>query len=151
MKRYVWGFDGQHENIVMVEKRRGPSAVIGRINGVGGKIEDDEDGDEAMAREFEEEIGITVPTVDWKHRVTLQHETKIWEVEFYWADISEKTFNSIVARLKTNPTNDVDESIVRLSINDIWAEEVVPNLRWIIPMCMDTGLMSPAMIIDCSE
>ena len=59
MIQYVVGliFDESFENILLIRKNR-PNWQKGRLNGVGGKVEDQETSYEAMVRECEEECGL---------------------------------------------------------------------------------------------
>ena len=59
MIQYVVGliFDESFENILLIRKNR-PDWQKGRLNGVGGKVEDQETSYEAMVRECEEECGL---------------------------------------------------------------------------------------------
>ena len=58
---YCLGFltDPTGERILLMEKRR-PHWQVGLLNGIGGKLEDEESGVEAMARECVEETGLDV-------------------------------------------------------------------------------------------
>lgn len=66
MQRYVLGFvvndDGQ--SILLLRKNR-PKFLAGRLNGVGGKIEDRETEVEAMVRECLEECDVFIPPDEW--------------------------------------------------------------------------------------
>ncbi len=59
MQQYVVGviFDETYDNVLLIRKRR-PELQIGKLNGVGGKIEVDETPYAAMIRECEEECGL---------------------------------------------------------------------------------------------
>lgn len=59
MIQYVVGliFDESFENILLIRKNR-PDWQKGRLNGVGGKVEEQETSYEAMVRECEEECGL---------------------------------------------------------------------------------------------
>lgn len=67
MKRYVVGFvqdiDGQR--VLLIRKNR-PHFLAGLLNGVGGKIEeDDQNPQTAMTRECLEECELFIPPEDW--------------------------------------------------------------------------------------
>ena len=70
MINYVVGFafDAKKERVVLIKKNRGPKELIGKLNGVGGKIEDHESSFEAMSREFFEETGVSIPDFCWFHQ-----------------------------------------------------------------------------------
>ncbi len=93
MIEYVCGFmfspDGR--DVALIRKDRGHPNLIGKFNGIGGKIEDGEGPYEAMVREFEEEAGVTTRKSDWTQKVTYEsgefriyfmvaHSTQVYEV-----------------------------------------------------------------------
>lgn len=63
---YCLGFvvDPSGERVLLMEKRR-PSWQAGRLNGIGGKVEGEETGVEAMVRECQEETGLSLPADQW--------------------------------------------------------------------------------------
>lgn len=77
MKRYVVGFYFANEfrNVLLIEKET-PEWQKGKVNGIGGHIEDGESPIEAMAREFDEEVGVEVEAHRWYPIVTLRGHTK---------------------------------------------------------------------------
>ena len=63
MIRYVAGLaftNSALQCVALVHKNRGPSGVVGKWTGIGGKIEEGETPSEAMVREFAEETGIVI-------------------------------------------------------------------------------------------
>jgi 8-oxo-dGTP pyrophosphatase MutT (NUDIX family) len=60
-KRYVLGFvmDERKEKIVLIHKNR-PDFQAGKLNGLGGKIEEGETPEDAIKREIEEESGLVI-------------------------------------------------------------------------------------------
>lgn len=93
------------------------------LNGVGGKVDVNESTEEAMIREFEEEAGLRVE--NWKEFLTLSGET--WEVYFYHS-IAEN-YDKVYSK--------TDEQIEIHYTFNIFELEIIPNLKWIIPMAMD--------------
>lgn len=65
--------------VVLIRKNR-PAWMKGRLNGVGGSIEDNESPAEAMAREFKEETGVHTLPDDWNVfcRLTSTHDTELF-------------------------------------------------------------------------
>lgn len=65
-KSYVCGFmlDTDLRRVLLIEKKR-PDWQLGRLNGVGGKIEPGETPREAMAREMWEETGLSTLPEQW--------------------------------------------------------------------------------------
>lgn len=64
MTNYVLGFMFNYDetHVVLIKKNK-PAFMAGLLNGVGGKIEKDENPYDAMVREFNEEAGLKV---EWK-------------------------------------------------------------------------------------
>ena len=122
MISYVVGFafDGGG-NVALIRKTR-PDWQKGRFNGIGGHIEALELSHAAMVREFEEETGVAIP--EWDMFARLQGED--WSVDFYRVFEVDFTF------LKTT----TDEEVLVYPADQLPAE-VLPNLRWLIPLARD--------------
>ncbi len=58
MKHYTLGFVVICGQVLLIQKKTGPAWMIGRYNGLGGHIEDDETPQECMYRELMEESGM---------------------------------------------------------------------------------------------
>jgi 8-oxo-dGTP diphosphatase len=124
MNKYVVGFlfDENMENVVLIHKNR-PDWQKGLLNGVGGKIEDNETPLLAMQREFSEETGLQID--NWQGYAEI--EDTDWIVYFFYT-ISDK-WNQ--AETMT------DEKIKFIPTNDLFSYPMVPNLYWLLPMCLD--------------
>lgn len=102
-KRYTVGivFDYSMEECLMLLTNHGPCP--GKLNGVGGKIEDGETPDIAMAREFYEETGIPITAVDKvKFLVKMEFPSGV-ELQVYYIILSEIESHSLP------PVTEVDE------------------------------------------
>lgn len=132
MTRYVvgFGFTGDMQSVLLVKKNR-PVWQDGLRNGLGGKIEPGETPREAMSREFREECGVSVPLARWRHFATL-HGTD-FEVHLF-ATITDEVFHA---------TTTTDESVGLVDVARISTMAVVPNLRWLVPMALDTSIREP--------
>jgi 8-oxo-dGTP pyrophosphatase MutT (NUDIX family) len=125
MKRYVCGFvfSSDFRTVVLIQKRR-PDWQVGLLNGVGGGIEPGEEPVEAMSRECREECGIEiVPLNRWTH--FLDWTGPHVQVHFFFA-----TGPALAARSLT------DELIGLYEVSDLQALRTVPNLQWLIPLCI---------------
>lgn len=135
--RYVVGFyyDPKKRRVVLIEKQR-PNWQKGKLNGVGGHVESNETVAEAMRREFREEVGVDVE--DWCECIRMVGET--WVVLFFIAfgDIDEAATQT-------------DEKVVRVSVEDLPKLAVIPNLRWLIPLCLDDNISKPLRVYDRTE
>ena len=123
---YVAGllFSMSLDRVVLIHKTRGPQNIVGKWNAVGGHVEADETSREAMVREFEEETGQRVES--WLPFLQLRGET--WTVDFYHA------FDDVALSL-CKTTEDEQVGAFRLyDLQNRIVTNIVPNLRWIIPM-----------------
>ena len=118
-KKYVIGFlfkfqDG-HWWVGLIKKNR-PDWQKGKLNGIGGHIEENETPDEAMRREFQEETGATC---NWEFYCTMVFD----EALVYCYRSKDK------AEIKTT----TDEKVGWYPI-DFLPENIIPNLNWLIPL-----------------
>lgn len=128
MTRYVTGFAFSEDRtkVVLIQKTK-PEWQAGKLNGVGGKVEDNESPGEAMVREFKEETGIETTVDSWIDICSI--EGKDFQVNFF------SRFDNDMFEAKTTT-----EEIV--AVYDVeYAYEVpelyIPNLTWLIPMALD--------------
>ena len=123
MKNYVCGFYFDHRlnRVVLIWKNK-PAWQAGKLNGVGGKIEQGETPYEAMIREFKEETGIH--HTDWKSLIRLSGYD--WVVFFFCAIGEAKEFE--YAETKE------DEEVAKMDVDRMDDYDHIPNLRWLIPM-----------------
>jgi len=118
-------------NVALIEKIK-PTWQAGRLNGIGGMIEDFDREDcgasraglNAMVREFQEETGYQTEISDWKHFHTMGSEK--WQVECF------KSFGLPLHQLKTT----TEEQVTVVNAYDL-PEHVLFNLRWLIPLALD--------------
>ncbi len=68
MRQYVLGFafSPTGDRVVLIEKKR-PDWQLGKLNGVGGRVENGEKPVDAMVREFKEETGVDTTRDDWRY------------------------------------------------------------------------------------
>lgn len=120
---YVLGFlfNTKRNHVLLIKKNR-PEWQAGKLNGIGGHIEENESPIQAMIREFKEETGLQfgewAPVInligsDWKCIVFCGFSDVIWDAE-----------------TKT------DEELIRVSVRGLHSN-CLTNLNWLIPMCLD--------------
>lgn len=135
MRRYVVGFAFWRNKVLLIHKTRGPEYVIGKLNGVGGKIEGEETVISAMAREFGEETGVETWPSLWNHIATMYgnaDEGNDYELNVLYSflpDLSE--FENI-----KNPENS-GEDLEWVNMDDLYKRNIVQNVKWLIPLCLD--------------
>lgn len=125
MTQYVCGFyfDHTHQRVVLIWKKK-PAWQAGKLNGVGGKIEDGEISHAAMRREFKEETGIDHE--NWVALITLTGED--WRVYFYCAEGKANEFEYAQTM--------EDEEVAKINVDQLDDFDHIPNLRWLIPMAL---------------
>lgn len=137
MKNYVVGFlfSTDLRYVILIKKNR-PDWQKGLLNGVGGKIEPNEDPHDAMRREFKEETGVNIPL--WNPVCVLdstksEHKVKTdWRVHFYTASAH---YNVLYYDCVTT----TDEQTYFVDIGNInLYPPTVDNLKWLIPMAKET-------------
>lgn len=138
MTTYVAGFlfDHGHRRVALIQKAR-PAWQRGRLNGIGGKVEMGETPLQAMVREFHEEAG-DGDGIAWTERVVLHGPD--WTVHFFSATSHVDHLFSLRGQ-EDEPIRVVQTAAGHLP------EEVLPNLRWLIPLCMD-GDVVRAVVSD---
>lgn len=121
---YVNGFlfSPDKKKIVLIRKKR-PTWQENKLNGIGGRIEQNETPYDAMQREFSEEAGLEIN--DW-HKFAKMEGTD-WVVHMF-VSYSED-YNKAYSK--------TDEEIEIHYVFDIANLEVIPNLKWLIPMSID--------------
>lgn len=116
MDRYVVGYLFNSEGeVCLIEKKR-PAWQRGKLNGVGGHIEDGEAPEQAMIREFREEAGTAVT---WR--------------QFCFIYGSAYELYCFTSRDDVEVNTMTDEPVNWYRINEL-PENIIPNLKWIIPM-----------------
>lgn len=135
---HVLGFAVSPLNRVALIIKARPQWQRGMLNGVGGKVEHGEGVSAAMAREWKEETG--GPELTW-----------------YWvATVSEKsdradkqTFAVLCAKITDDQLRDLkapgNEPVYVCRVSEL-PPNALPNLRWMIPMVMDEGVLD--VIVD---
>jgi 8-oxo-dGTP diphosphatase len=122
--RYALGFcfttDKKHVALIHKEK---PLWQAGYVNGIGGKIEENESPIDCMQREFREETGVDIN--NWRFFCVVSGE---------WGEIHIfKAFNNKV----WSATTQEEEKVEIMEIDKLPYNMMIQNLRWIIPLALD--------------
>ena len=134
LREYVVGFLTCGGKVKLIRKLR-PAWQEGLLNGIGGRVESGEIPHEAMRREFREEAGLDL--TGWIQRITL-HSPMGWRCFFFTQDVSWDTFRSV----KTM----TDETVIEVDTENL-PKDILPSLRWIISLCLDSGI-APCSLVE---
>jgi 8-oxo-dGTP diphosphatase len=126
MTEYVMGlmFSVDKQNVLMVEKNR-PDWQKGKLNGIGGKIEEGEKPVDAMVREFREETGINTHWTDWEIFSIVGNNTK--KVTYFKA-FSDQLYEYQQAE---------QEVPVVVPARQVWIYNCVADIPFLVPMALD--------------
>lgn len=100
MKQQVLGFlfNAKLNRVVLIRKNK-PTYLAGQLNGVGGKVEEDEEPAVAMCREFREETGIATIPLWWTEY--LRFRWKEHEVICYYC-VNHRELSDVPIRTMTD-------------------------------------------------
>jgi 8-oxo-dGTP diphosphatase len=129
IKQYVAGFYFKGGKVLLIQKKK-PPWQYGRFNGVGGKVEDsDVSPREAMTREFREETGLPILPERWTCFARLSGIVKGSNpeefFEVWW-------YRTSYLQGDKEPKSITSEPVSFHSLS--FLPEVIPNLRWLLPM-----------------
>jgi len=116
--------------VVLIRKAK-PQWQAGKLNGVGGRIEDRDDTCvDGMVREFQEETGCATNPKDW---------VKFTEMRFAGdhgngSDVIVHCFATILQGHQTVKTMTQEEVEIHYLSELLKVNEFLPNLAWLIPM-----------------
>lgn len=120
---YVVGFlIKEGTQIALIRKNR-PEWQLGRLNGIGGHIEQGEEPLEAMIREFREETGCSIS--DWLPFCTLIGRNS--KIHFF------KAYGDYPIQTTT------DEEVQWVEIDKMKQLNVIPNLHWMVPLALTSS------------
>ena len=120
--QYVVGFMfNPTKDAVLLIRKTHPDWQAGKLNGVGGRIDDGESALEAMRREFIEEVAIDCD--NWQQYCVLG-DARQWQIHFFYA-----TGLIGVAEARTDEKPEI-HCVVALPA------DTIPNLHWLIPMAL---------------
>jgi ADP-ribose pyrophosphatase YjhB (NUDIX family) len=124
---YVLGFlfSEDKKRVCLILKTK-PDFLVGKHNGVGGKMESNEDHDKAIEREFKEETGLLIPANKWDYAALLKSEKWLMHVFRVFSDIA-------LANVKT-----AEEEVIGVyEVAKMNEMNIVSNLPWLVPFLLD--------------
>lgn len=139
MKEYVLGFMfDENRNVVALIRKENPEWQRGKLNGIGGKIEEGESPFDAMVREFEEETGVL--SYNWLHCLKMYEEGE-FTVHVYYA------FDDSVYNVKTIEKEEV--LLIDLEYSSEIRKLSISNVPWLIMLGLDDDVITGDAKINC--
>ncbi len=117
-------FDPKLQRVVLMEKQK-PAWQKGKLNGVGGKVEEGEANITCMVRESREECGIHSDEGEWMQIAVLSGTD--WRMSVYGLVCSE---------LKQVRGNEREGAVAWYDVDDIPAH-ALSNVPWLVQMAKD--------------
>ena len=138
MIEYVAGFAFDGGEVALVRKSR-PHWQEGKLNGVGGKVEDGETPLNAMRREWEEEAGFAHS--EWTHFCTLT-DLDGWKVYFYRTELYSTWKTQANFQDTQTPATREDEPIDWYLYHEVLAGmfETIVNIPWLLVMANEYSM-----------
>lgn len=130
MKEYVLGFIYVGDDrILLQEKNRGGKYLEGKLNGLGGKIEEtDNTPKNAMQREYVEETG-DAQELPWQEFGTLTFDGNV-KLNVFFAHVSDDFYDDFVF----NSTDPNAEKLFIIKKSELDWDKCVYNLRYLLPL-----------------
>lgn len=124
---YCLGFVFNEYEVLLTRKKFGPPNLIGKLNGIGGKVNQPEEGHEAaMERECLEETG---HSLEWDYSGEFQGNGYHVGVYTCFEDGDNDFWKNIPK------TNDVGEELLVVNSHDLDYMDCGKNLSYLIPLC----------------
>lgn len=126
MTAYTVGFifDATFEHVLLIHKTR-PAWQVGKINGLGGKVEPGEDMYDCIVREIEEESSLKTEKSAWVFVGNMHSDTVSLDVLGY-------VYGDSLEDAKTTE----DEVVEWFPVASL-PSNIIANLSWLIPMTID--------------
>lgn len=126
MRSYTLGFifDGEFEHVALMDKQR-PDWQKGRLNGIGGKIEDGESSLACIVREVREESGLDTAEADW---------TRVSEMK--GADFAVDVYGLCYPGNRDDVSTKTDEAVGWYAVASL-PSNVLSNVPWLVHLCID--------------
>jgi 8-oxo-dGTP diphosphatase len=124
----LYTMDGRR--LVLMRRTR-PTWQAGRVNALGGRIIDGETAVSAARREVREECGVDV--AEWT-------EVLVWEDAEYRMHVM-RAMSSAAGDART-----MEDQEVFLADVEALPANVIDNLRWLVPLALDTDVAMPIQV-----
>jgi 8-oxo-dGTP diphosphatase len=123
-------YSADHRQVVLMRRTR-PAWQVGRVNALGGRVTAGESAAAAARREVREESGVDVD--EWR-------EVLVWED----AEYTMHVMRAVSDRAREARTME-DQEVFLADVNALPAN-VIDNLRWLVPLALDTDVALPIAV-----
>lgn len=140
---YLFNDDGTEVALILKDH---PAEQVGKLNGIGGRIERLEDSQMAMLREFEEETGVTVMDMVTK-------ATELWQQTIYlqgpdWKVLYYRAFSTVlIEHLKAKTEWPTSEPVVVVPVKDL-PKNIFSHVDWTVAISVAPGIRFPFRVDD---
>ena len=126
MKTYTLGFIYKREfsEVLLMHKNR-PNWQVGKLNGVGGRINPNEESIDCIVREVQEETGVKTEKEDWTYFGEIRSSD--WRVDLYAL---------VYIGRGDDFSTTTDEKVEWFRVDSL-PDNILKNLRWMIPLAID--------------
>lgn len=139
MTKYSCGFAFEGNKVALIVKNR-PAFMVGKMNGIGGHVEEDESFLDCMVREFREEAGHHTDKNQW---IPFAHLTGgRSEIVFF------RTYLSEMDDLLETRT---DEPVVIVPVNTVNEFNAMYNVPWLLRMAQSHAVSNAVEIYRVQE
>lgn len=138
MKEFSLGFifDASHKKVLLVHKEK-PDWQKGKINGIGGKLEQGESPVACIARETREESCLNIPEENWTFLGLLSTKDS-WRIHTYMT-----TYEGNMTDAQKG-----DHEEIEWFSSEKLPPECIPNLTWIIPFAQEQFMATHTCTFD---
>lgn len=129
---YVLGFmfSPDMERVVLIRKTK-PEFQKGKLNGVGGKIEENETPIKAMIREFQVETGVSTKESDW---IYYGKFSEFINSDAMYSGIAVIHVFKCISSEGENTQSLTEEFVANYKVSHINMLNLASSLNWIIPL-----------------
>lgn len=122
--RYVLGFifNSDYSEVLLIQKNR-PDWQKGKLNGIGGHLEEGENARSAVSREVHEESSLLILSDNWSYVIDAE-----------WENGEMSVFTVRYEKDMKDAKSMTDEVVGWFDLFQL-PENVIPNLQWMIPLC----------------
>ncbi len=145
--QFVTGFlfNSALNQVVLIKKNK-PKWMAGKLNGVGGKIEEGESPIEAMQREFLEEAGATV--IFWNPFAVLTNKNNDHTIHYFVSVSSQLMLTDVVETMTPEEIVIRDVRGCTQDSRNSYSGFVMDNMAWLMTMALT---FAPPRVVEEKE